>query len=72
MQELGRTPSIFSEQEQYRVGIVAILERGIQQMQLQGLADNEDVGFARQALNFLKQNRISRVDTSRHLNLMLN
>ena len=72
MQELGRTPSIFGEQEQYRVGIVAILERGIQQMQLHGLADNEDVGFARQALNFLKQNRISRVDTSRHLNLMLN
>ena len=72
MQELGRTPSIFSEQEQYRVSIVAILERGIQQMQLQGQTDNEDVGFARQALNFLKQNRISRVDTSRHLNLMLN
>ena len=72
MQELGRTPSIFSEQEQYRVSIVAILERGIQQMQLQGQIDNEDVGFARQALNFLKQNRISRVDTSRHLNLMLN
>ena len=37
-----------------------------------GMSNHEDVSYASQALSFLKQNRISRVDTSRHLNLMLN
>jgi len=36
------------------------------------MEEAQDVQMAKQALQFLKQNRISRVDTSQHLNLMLN
>ena len=33
--------------------------------------EDKDLSLARQALQFLKLNRVSRVDTSRHLNILL-
>ena len=41
-------------------------------MQQKNRDETEDVIMAKQALQFLKQNRVSRIDSSRHLNLMLN
>jgi len=40
-------------------------------MQLRKLEDAPDVLYAKQALQFLKQKRLSRLDVGRHLNLLL-
>ena len=41
-------------------------------MQSKRMDEAPDVLFAKQSLQFLKANRLSRLDTSRHLNLLLN
>ena len=47
------------------MGITALTEQGVP-------VTSEDLTLAKQALSFLKQQRFSRVDTSRHLNILLN
>lgn len=70
--------SILQEQEAFRAQLISKLEKGIANLQTAKLSssslaeDSNDVILGKQALLFLQQNRTSRVDTSRHLNILLN
>lgn len=63
--------SILHQQETYRLKLIERIEKGVAQLVLQNI-QCDDLVLAKQALQFLKQNRVSRVDTSHHLNVLLN
>lgn len=59
------------ETENFRLQLTALLEKGLEILMVKNISD-DDVILGKQALQLLKQSRIARIDTSRHLNVLLN
>jgi len=59
------------ETEVFRQQLIILLEKGLEVLMAKNISD-DDVILGKQALQFLKQSRIGRIDTSRHLNVLLN
>ena len=64
-------PTLLSEQDKIRNALIVKLETAITSLTEKGFTNGQDLTLSKQALLFLKQNRVSRVDSTRHLNTLL-